>query len=109
VVLGDKFDVVVLDPPGLVKSKRKMRAGVEIYERLNTEAMKLVAPGGFLITCSCSHNVDRETFLSLLARSARRAGRDSQIVSIRSQSRDHPILLPGRVSEYLKCVLLRLW
>jgi len=109
VVLGDKFDVVVLDPPGLVKSKRKMRAGVEIYERINTEAMKLVAPGGFLITCSCSHNVDRETFLSLLARSARRAGRDSQIVSVRSQSRDHPILLPGRVSEYLKCVLLRLW
>jgi 23S rRNA (cytosine1962-C5)-methyltransferase len=108
-VLGDKFDVVVLDPPGLVKSKRRMRAGVEVYERINTEAMKLVTPGGFLVTCSCSHNVDRETFLSLLARSARRAGRDSQIVSIRSQSRDHPILLPGRVSEYLKCVLLRLW
>jgi len=109
VVLGDVFDVVVLDPPGLVKSKRKMRAGVEIYERINTEAMRLVAPGGFLATCSCSHNVDRETFLSLLARSARRAGREAQIVSIRSQSRDHPILLPGRISEYLKCVLLRLW
>jgi 23S rRNA (cytosine1962-C5)-methyltransferase len=108
-VLGDTFDVVVLDPPGLVKSRRKVRAGTEIYERINTEAMKLVAPGGFLITCSCSHNVDRETFLSLLARSARKAGRESQIVSIRSQSRDHPILLPGRVSEYLKCVLLRLW
>ncbi|MBN1504928.1 MAG: class I SAM-dependent rRNA methyltransferase [Candidatus Eisenbacteria bacterium] len=109
VVLGDKFDVVIVDPPGLVKSKRKMRAGVEIYERINTDAMKLVTPGGFLVTCSCSHNVDRETFLSLLARSARRAGREAQIVSIRSQSRDHPILLPGRISEYLKCVLVRLW
>lgn len=108
-ILGDEYDVVILDPPGLVKSRRKMRAGIEIYERINSEAMRLVTRGGFLVTCSCSHNVDRETFLGLLARAAKKAGRETQVVEIRSQSRDHPILLPGRVSEYLKCVVLRLW
>jgi 23S rRNA (cytosine1962-C5)-methyltransferase len=108
-LLGERFDVVILDPPGLVKSRRKLRAGVELYERLNTAAMKLVNPGGVLVTCSCSHNVDREIFLSLLARAASQARREVQIVEIRSQSKDHPIQLPGRVSEYLKCVSLRVW
>ena len=106
---GERFDVVILDPPGLVKSRRKLRAGVELYERINTSAMKLVNPGGILVTCSCSHNVDREIFLSLLARAASLARREVQIVEIRSQSKDHPIQLPGRVSEYLKCVTLRVW
>jgi 23S rRNA (cytosine1962-C5)-methyltransferase len=106
---GERFGVVIVDPPGLVKSRSKMRAGVELYERINTEAMKLVEPGGVLVTCSCSHNVDRETFLNLLARSARDARRETQIIDIRSQSRDHPILLPGRVTEYLKCVSMRIW
>jgi 23S rRNA (cytosine1962-C5)-methyltransferase len=108
-VLGERFDVVILDPPGLVKSRRTMRAGIEIYERINSEAMRLVTPGGFLVTCSCSHNVDRDTFLGLLARAAKKAGRETQVVEMRSQSRDHPVLLPGRVSEYLKCIVLRLW
>ncbi|MFH0777979.1 MAG: class I SAM-dependent rRNA methyltransferase [Candidatus Eisenbacteria bacterium] len=106
---GERFDVVIVDPPGLVKSKRRLRAGVELYQRINTDAMKLLPPGGILITCSCSHNVDREIFLGLLARSARIAKRDVQIVETRSQSRDHPILLAGRVSEYLKCVTLQVW
>ncbi|MCX5800200.1 MAG: class I SAM-dependent rRNA methyltransferase [Candidatus Eisenbacteria bacterium] len=106
---GERFDVVVLDPPGLVKSRGKLRAGVELYERLNTAAMKLVNPGGVLVTCSCSHNVDREMFLSLLARAASQARREVQIVEIRSQSKDHPMQLPGRVSEYLKCVTLKVW
>ena len=106
---GERFDVVILDPPGLVKSRRKLRAGVELYERLNTAAMKLVNTGGVLVTCSCSHNVDREIFLSLLARAASQARKEVQIVEIRSQSKDHPMQLPGRVSEYLKCVTLRVW
>lgn len=104
---GEKFDVVIHDPPGLVKSRGKLRSGVELYERINSAAMKLLNPGGILVTSSCSHNVDREIFLSLLARAASQAGREAQIVEIRSQSRDHPIQLPGRVSEYLKCVTLK--
>ena len=106
---GERFDVVILDPPGFAKSRRKLRAGVELYERLNSAAMKLVNPGGVLVTSSCSHNVDREIFLNLLARAASQTRREVQIVQIRSQSKDHPIQLPGRVSEYLKCVTLRIW
>ena len=108
-LLGEKFDVVIIDPPGLVKSRRKLRSGVELYERLNTAAMRLLSPGGILVTCSCSHNVDREMFLDLLARAASQAKREVQIVEMRSQSKDHPIQLPGRVSEYLKCVTLKVW
>ncbi|KPJ61126.1 MAG: hypothetical protein AMJ46_03835 [Latescibacteria bacterium DG_63] len=106
---GERFDVVIVDPPGLVKSRSNMRAGLELYERINVEAMNLLGPGGVLVTCSCSHNVDRETFLSLLARSAKNARREAQIVEVRSQGRDHPVLLPGRVNEYLKCVVLKIW
>ncbi len=106
---GERFGVVILDPPGLVKSKSKIRAGVELYEKINSEAMRLLEPGGVLITCSCSHNVDRETFLNLLARSAREARRETQVMEIRPQARDHPVLLPGRVTEYLKCVTMRVW
>jgi 23S rRNA (cytosine1962-C5)-methyltransferase len=106
---GDKFGVVVVDPPGLVKSRSKMRAGLELYEKLNADAMRIVEPGGVLVTCSCSHNVDRETFFNLLARAARMARRDTQTMDVRSQGRDHPILMPGRVTEYLKCVVLRVW
>ena len=86
-----------------------MKAGIELYEKINIDAMKLVEAGGVLITCSCSHNVDREIFLNLLARAARTAGREVQIMRVASQGRDHPILLAGRVSEYLKCVTLRVW
>ncbi|UCF77909.1 MAG: class I SAM-dependent rRNA methyltransferase [Candidatus Eiseniibacteriota bacterium] len=106
---GERFDFVIVDPPGLVRSRGKMRPGVELYEKVNADAMKLLRPGGVLVSCSCSYNVDRETFLNLLARASRSARRQAQIAEVRSQARDHPVLLPGRVTEYLKCVVLRVW
>ena len=105
---GEKFDTVVLDPPAFVKSKKKLPEAIRGYLTINRRAMELVAPGGTLFTCSCSHHLQREVFLDLLRQAAAQAGRDARLLELRGQSFDHPVLLACPETDYLKCAVLQL-
>jgi 23S rRNA (cytosine1962-C5)-methyltransferase len=102
----DRFDCIILDPPAFVKSRSKVREGLEGYWEINRRALRLVKPGGYLITCSCSYHVDPDTFRTMLSRAARAARRTVVLLEMRSQARDHPVLLPLSESAYLKCAVL---
>jgi 23S rRNA (cytosine1962-C5)-methyltransferase len=102
----ERFDGIVLDPPAFVKSRSKVREGLQGYWEINRRAMRLVKPGGYLITCSCSYHVDPDTFRATLGRAARAARRTAVLLEMRSQARDHPVLLPLSESAYLKCAVL---
>jgi 23S rRNA (cytosine1962-C5)-methyltransferase len=102
----ERFDGIVLDPPAFVKSRSKVREGLQGYWEINRRAMRLVKPGGYLITCSCSYHVDADTFRATLGRAARAARRTAVLLEMRSQARDHPVLLPLSESAYLKCAVL---
>ena len=102
----ERFDGIILDPPAFVRSRSKVREGLHGYWEINRRAMRLVKPGGYLITCSCSHHVDPDTFRATLARAARAARRHALLLELRSQARDHPVLLPVSEAAYLKCALL---
>jgi 23S rRNA (cytosine1962-C5)-methyltransferase len=104
----ERFDVIVLDPPAFVKSRGKLREGLQGYWEINRRAMRLLHPNGYLITCSCSHHVDADMFRTTLARAARAARRHAVLLEMRSQSKDHPVLLPLSESAYLKCAVLTL-
>ncbi len=102
----EKFECVILDPPAFVKSRAKVRDALKGYKEINRRAMKLLEPGGFLVTCSCSHHIDSELFREMLVDAAYSAGREARLLEMRSQARDHPILLAARETQYLKCAVL---
>jgi 23S rRNA (cytosine1962-C5)-methyltransferase len=102
----ERYDCVVLDPPAFVKSRSKVREGLEGYWEVNRRALRLLKPGGYLITCSCSYHVDPDTFRATLSRAARAARRTVTLIEMRSQGRDHPVLLPLSEAAYLKCAVL---
>ena len=104
---GRRFDVVVMDPPAFVKSKKALREAEKGYLTINRRAMELLRPGGYLITCSCSFHMGRETFREVLTRAAAQAGRTMRLITARTQAPDHPILLAVPETEYLKCVVLQ--
>ena len=104
---GRRYGLIISDPPAFIKSRSKIAEGLKGYRDLNTRVMRLVKPGGWLVSCSCSHHMDRETFLEVLRSAAAGAGRTVRLVEFRSQSRDHPVLLAAPETEYLKCVLLQ--
>ncbi|HEU0186171.1 MAG TPA: class I SAM-dependent rRNA methyltransferase [Blastocatellia bacterium] len=104
---GERFDTIVLDPPAFAKNRGAVESALRGYKEINLRALRLLNPGGVLITCSCSYHVGEELFLGTLAEAARDAGRAVQIVEKRSQSRDHPILLTVPETYYLKCVVAR--
>ncbi len=104
---GERFDLVVLDPPAFVKSRKKLEEGVRGYLTVNRRALELVAPGGYLVTCSCSHHLDAETFLGMLRQAARQARRSVRLMELRGQAFDHPVLLACPETAYLKCALLQ--
>ena len=103
---GEKFDVIVLDPPAFVKSKKELADAVRGYHEINMTAMKLLTDGGVLVTSSCSHHVDRELFTDIMVKASRDAGKTARLLEFRSQGRDHPVLLPMKETEYLKCAFL---
>jgi 23S rRNA (cytosine1962-C5)-methyltransferase len=102
----ERFDCIILDPPAFVKSRSKVREGLEGYWEINRRALRLVKPGGCLITCSCSHHVDPDMFRTTLSRAARAARRIVALLEMRSQGRDHPVLLPLSEAAYLKCAVV---
>jgi 23S rRNA (cytosine1962-C5)-methyltransferase len=102
---GRTYDTIVLDPPAFAKSKRDLDAALRGYKELNLRALKMLRPGGILITCSCSYHVGQIDFLEVLAAAARDAHRTLRLAEMRGQAKDHPILLNLPETAYLKCVI----
>ena len=99
---GEKFDVVILDPPAFTKSRNSVKNAVKGYREINLRAMKLVKDGGFLATCSCSHFMTYELFTKTVGQAARSAHKRLRQVEYRTQAPDHPILWASDESYYLK-------
>ena len=99
---GERFDVVILDPPAFAKSRNSVKNAVKGYREINLRGMKLVKDGGFLATCSCSHFMDYELFTQTIAQAARNVHCRLRQVEYRTQSADHPILWSADESYYLK-------
>jgi 23S rRNA (cytosine1962-C5)-methyltransferase len=105
--LPAKFDAIVLDPPAFAKSRRAAEGAVRGYKELNLRALRLLAPGGTLITCSCSHHVSLLDFTTALADAASDAGRRVQLLETRAAAPDHPEVLTLPETRYLKCLICR--
>jgi 23S rRNA (cytosine1962-C5)-methyltransferase len=104
---GDRFDTIVLDPPAFAKNKAAVDKALAGYKDINLRALRILEPGGVLVTCSCSYNVDEPMFLQVLADAAADARAHVTILEKRMQARDHPVLLAVPETYYLKCIILR--
>ncbi|MCU1304001.1 MAG: SAM-dependent methyltransferase [Candidatus Sulfotelmatobacter sp.] len=102
---GQQYDTIVLDPPAFAKTKRDLDAAMRGYKELNLRALKMLRPGGVLVTCSCSYHVSQNDFLEMLADAAKDAHRSLRLTEVRGAARDHPLLLNLPESGYLKCVI----
>ncbi|MGD1077851.1 MAG: class I SAM-dependent rRNA methyltransferase [Candidatus Sulfotelmatobacter sp.] len=100
-----RYDTIVLDPPAFAKSKRDLDAALRGYKELNLRALKMLRPGGILVTCSCSYHVSQSNFLEMLADAALDAHRTLRLIEVRGQAKDHPILLNIPETAYLKCLI----
>ena len=106
---GRSFDVVVVDPPAFAKGKRHVPAALRGYREVNRRALALVAPGGHLVTASCSFHVGRDEFMTMLAQAASDSGRRVELAGMLSQPVDHPELLTVPETGYLKGAVLRVY
>jgi 23S rRNA (cytosine1962-C5)-methyltransferase len=104
---GEGFDTVILDPPAFAKSKDAVDKARRGYKEINLRALRLLNPGGCLITCSCSYHVHEDEFEQILAAAATDAGAPTVVVEKRRQARDHPVVLGVPETYYLKCFVLR--
>jgi 23S rRNA (cytosine1962-C5)-methyltransferase len=104
---GERFDTIVLDPPAFAKNKAAVPKALSGYKEINLRALKLLTPGGILVTCSCSYNVSEAMFADVLASAAVDARADVVVVEKRMQGRDHPVLMTVPETYYLKCFVLR--
>lgn len=102
-----RFQMVILDPPAFAKNRDSLPAAQRGYKEINLRALKLLEPGGFLITCSCSYHISEALFLQILAEAATDARRSVAVVERRTQAQDHPILLTMPETHYLKCLIIR--
>ncbi|MGH9866039.1 MAG: class I SAM-dependent rRNA methyltransferase, partial [Candidatus Acidiferrales bacterium] len=103
-----RFDTIILDPPAFAKNRASVAAALRGYKEINLRALKILKPGGFLITSSCSYHISEPLFLQILAEAANDVRRDLQIVERRTQSRDHAILLTMPETHYLKCFIIKI-
>jgi 23S rRNA (cytosine1962-C5)-methyltransferase len=104
---GRQFDTIVLDPPAFAKSHKEHGAALRGYKEINLRALKMLRPGGVLITCSCSHHVKEADFVDMLREAAGDARRVTRMLEKRGQAKDHPVLLGVPETSYLKCVILQ--
>lgn len=104
---GEKFDVIILDPPAFTKSAAMIKKAYGGYKEINLRAMRLLNDGGMLVTCSCSYYFDANTFYSMLTHAAKDSHKRIQILEKRGAGPDHPVLLGYPKSEYLKCAVAR--
>jgi len=105
--VGRRFQMVILDPPAFAKNRDSIQAAHRGYKEINLRAMKILEPGGFLLTCSCSYHITEALFLQILAEAANDAKKSIVVAERRTQSQDHPILLTMPETHYLKCLIVR--
>jgi 23S rRNA (cytosine1962-C5)-methyltransferase len=105
---GERYDTIVLDPPAFARNKESLAGALRGYKEINNRAMRLLRPGGVLITCTCSHHVSEGLFAEMLAESARDAGCWARVLERQIQARDHPVLLAVPETLYLKCFVLQI-
>jgi 23S rRNA (cytosine1962-C5)-methyltransferase len=106
---GEKYDVVILDPPAFAKTRSAVEGALRGYKEINLRAMKILKEGGFLVSCSCSQHVDSDMFLDIIYNAAIDAKKRVRLVEYRSQAKDHPILLAAAETEYLKCAIMQVY
>jgi 23S rRNA (cytosine1962-C5)-methyltransferase len=100
-----QYDTIVLDPPAFAKSKRDLDAAIRGYKELNLRALKMLRPGGILVTCTCSYHVSQSSFLEMLGAASLDARRSLRLIEVRGQAKDHPVLLNIPETAYLKCAI----
>ena len=105
--MRERFQMVILDPPAFAKNRDSIPAARRGYKEINLRALKLLEPGGYLVTCSCSYHITEPLFLQILAEAANDARKNIVVVERRTQSQDHPILLTLPETHYLKCLIVR--
>jgi 23S rRNA (cytosine1962-C5)-methyltransferase len=103
---GRQYDTIVLDPPAFAKSRKNLETALRGYKELNLRALKMLRPGGILVTCSCSYHVGEAEFLEVVTDAARDARKTARLLEKRGQSKDHPVLLSVPETGYLKCLVL---
>jgi 23S rRNA (cytosine1962-C5)-methyltransferase len=104
---GQAFDTIVLDPPAFAKTQRAVEGALRGYKELNLRALKMLRPGGLLVTCSCSHHVSLAELEATVAAAAVDAGRRVRLLERRGAALDHPVILNLPETEYLKCLFLQ--
>ena len=105
--VGRKFQMVILDPPAFAKNRDSLEAATRGYKEINLRALKILSPGGYLVTCSCSYHLSEALFLQLIAEAANDAKKNVVVVERRTQAEDHPILLTMPETHYLKVLILK--
>lgn len=105
---GRRFDTIILDPPAFAKDRASIPAALRGYKEINLRSLRLLRPGGCLVTCSCSHHLPEATFAEMLAEAANDTGKLLQVRERRTQASDHPILLTVPETMYLKCFIIKL-
>jgi 23S rRNA (cytosine1962-C5)-methyltransferase len=103
---GRHYDTVVLDPPAFAKSKRDLEKALGGYKELNLRALKMLGPGGILVTCSCSFHVGAQEFLKVVAAAAQDAHKSVRVIESRGAAKDHPVLLNVPETSYLNCLIM---
>ena len=104
---NDRWDLIVLDPPAFAKNRKEVPDALRGYKEINLKAIKLLRPGGYLITCSCSYHISEEIFLNMIQNAASDANRQAFLIEKRTQSLDHPILLGMPETHYLKVAICK--
>jgi 23S rRNA (cytosine1962-C5)-methyltransferase len=105
--VGRRFQMVILDPPAFAKNRDSLEAAERGYKEINLRALKILAPGGYLVTCSCSYHLSEALFLQLIAEAANDAKKNVVVVERRTQAQDHPISLTMPETHYLKALILK--
>jgi 23S rRNA (cytosine1962-C5)-methyltransferase len=104
---GDRYGMIVLDPPAFARGKATIEGAVRGYKEINLRAIKLLDPGGILVTCSCSRPIGLDEFVGIVRAAGNDAGRELQLLEERTQPPDHPVLLNAPETSYLKCLIVR--
>ncbi len=102
-----RYSMIILDPPAFAKSRKSLDDAARGYKEINLRALRLLGPGGVLVTCSCSHHMSEAMLLETIAEAALDAGKTLRILERRTQAQDHPILLTVPETHYLKCLILQ--